>query len=61
MREEREIREAVKDLNDDRLRKRREPLSYCPQWSVAMITTLEWALGDGERLPYFPGELAEVD
>lgn len=61
MRDEKEMREAIKNLKDDRLRKRRNPLSYCPRWSAAMIATLEWALSDRERLPYFPSELTGVN
>ena len=53
MREEKEIREALKRLKDEHLRRIQEPGGYPPLWSVAMIGTLEWVLGDRERLPDF--------
>jgi len=53
MREEKEIREALKRLKDEQLRRLRDPDSYSPLWSVAMIGVLEWVLGDIERLPDF--------
>jgi hypothetical protein len=45
MREEREIREALKRLKDERLRKMREPSSYAIPQLVAIIGALEWVLG----------------
>ena len=53
MRQEKEIREALKKLKDERLRRARDPDSYSPPMLVAMIDTLEWVLGDKERLPDF--------
>lgn len=51
MREEKEIREALKKLKDEHLRKMRQPDSYSTPGLLAMIGTLEWVLGDRERLP----------
>jgi len=53
MREEKEIRETLKRLKEEHLRIVRQPGSYSPLWSVAMIGTLEWVLGDRERFPDF--------
>ena len=53
MRQEKEIREALKRLKDERLRRARQPDSYSPPMLVAMIDTLEWVLGDKKRLPDF--------
>ncbi len=53
MREQKEIREALKRLKDERLRRARDPGSYSPPMLVAMIDTLEWVLGDKKRLPDF--------
>jgi len=53
MREEKEIREALKRLKDEHLRRARDPDSYSPLALVAVIGVLEWVLGDGERLPDF--------
>ncbi len=53
MREEKEIREALKRLKDERLRRARDPDSYSPPMLVTMIDTLEWVLGDRQRLPDF--------
>ncbi len=53
MREEKEIREALKKLKDEHLRRMRQPDSYSPLGLVAMIGVLEWVLGDRERLPDF--------
>ncbi len=53
MREEKEIREALNRLKDEHLRRVRQPDSYSPLWSVAMMGTLEWVLSDRERLPDF--------
>ena len=53
MREEKEIREALKKLKDEHLKKMRQPDGYSPLWSVAMIGILEWVLRDRERLPDF--------
>ena len=53
MRQEKEIREALKRLKDERLRRAREPGSYSPPMLIAMIDTLEWVLGDRERFPDF--------
>ena len=50
MREEKEIREALKRLKDKHLRIMRQP---GPLWSVAMVGALEWVLGYRERLPDF--------
>ena len=53
MRQEKEIREALKKLKDERLRRARDPDSYSPPMLVAMIGALEWVLGDKQRLPDF--------
>jgi len=53
MRQKKEIREALKKLKGERLRRGRDPDSYSPPMLVAMIDTLEWVLGDKERLPDF--------
>ena len=53
MRQEKEIREALKRLKDERLRRARQPDSYSPPMLVAMIDTLEWVLRDRQRLPDF--------
>ena len=51
MREEKEIREALKRLKDEHLKKVRQPDSYSPPMLIAMVNTLEWVLGDREGLP----------
>ena len=51
MREEKKIREALKRLKDEHSRRMRDPGAYSPLWSVAMIGTLEWVLGDKKSLP----------
>ena len=53
MREEKEIRETLKRLKDEHLKRVRDPDSYSPPGLVAMIGALEWVLGDKERLPDF--------
>ena len=53
MRQEKEIREALKRLKEEHLRRLRDPGSYSPRELVAMIGVLEWVLGDKERLPDF--------
>jgi len=53
MREEREIRMALKRLKDDHLKRMRQPDSYSTLTLIAMVGTLEWVLGDRERLPDF--------
>ena len=53
MREEKEIIEALKGLKEEHLRRARDPDSYSPFGLVAMISILEWVLGDRERLPDF--------
>ena len=53
MREKKEIREALKRLKDEHLKRMRQPDSYSPLMLVAMIGVLEWVLGDRERLPDF--------
>jgi len=53
MREEKEIREALKRLKDEHLRRARDPGSYSPPMLVAMISVLEWVLGDRKSLPDF--------
>jgi len=53
MRGEKEIREALKRLKEERLRRARQPGSYSPPMLIAMIDTLEWVLGDRERFPDF--------
>jgi len=51
MRQEKEIREALKKLKSEHLKRMRQPDSYSPLMLVAMIGVLEWVLGDRERLP----------
>ena len=51
MREEKEIREALKRLEDEHLKRMRQPDSYSPLGLVAMTGVLEWVLGDRQRLP----------
>jgi hypothetical protein len=51
MRGEKEIREALKRLKDEHLRRMRQPDSYSPPMLIAMVDALEWVLGDRERLP----------
>ena len=51
MRGEKEIREALKRLKDENLRRMRQPESYSSLRSIAIVGTLEWVLGDRERLP----------
>jgi len=56
MREEKEIREALKKLKDEHLRGMRQPRVFSiigMLTLVAMVDTLEWVLGDKERLPDF--------
>jgi len=53
MREEKEIREALKRLKDEHLRRVRQPYSYSPRELGAMIGALEWVLGDKKSLPDF--------
>ena len=53
MREEKEIREALKRLKDEHLRRARDPGSYSPPMLVTMIGVLEWVLGDRKSLPGF--------
>ena len=51
MREEKEIIEALKRLKDEHSRRMRDPDSYSTPGLLATIGTLEWVLGDKERLP----------
>jgi len=51
MREEKEIREALKMLKDKRERESRGLSSSSLFRLIAMIGTLEWVLGDNQRLP----------
>ena len=53
MSKEKEIREALKRLKDEHLKRMRQPDSYSTPMLVAMVGTLEWVLGDRERLPDF--------
>ncbi len=53
MREEKEIRQALKNLKDEHLKRMRQPDSFSPTGLVAMIGVLEWVLSDKERLPDF--------
>ena len=50
MRGEKAIREALKRLKDEHLKRMRQPDSYS---TPTMVGTLEWVLGDRERLPDF--------
>ena len=55
MREEKEIREALKRLKDEQQRRIRDLRTYAtiaPRL-VAMIDVLEWVLGDIKTLPDF--------
>ena len=55
MRQEKEIREALKRLKDEHSRGMRDLRTYAtvaPRL-VTMIGTLEWALGDKKSLPDF--------
>jgi hypothetical protein len=47
------VREAVKRLKDEHLRRMREPSSYATPELVAMIGALERVLGDKKSLPDF--------
>jgi hypothetical protein len=51
MREEKEIKEALKRLKDEHLRRMRQPGSNVTAKLVAMTGTLEWVLGDKKSLP----------
>ena len=55
MRQEKEIREALKRLKDEHLRRMRDLRTYGAVASrlVAMIGALEWVLGDRQSLPDF--------
>ena len=53
MRGEKEIREALKRLRDEHMRRMRKPDSYSSLGLVTMIGVLEWVLGGRERLPDF--------
>ncbi len=53
MREEKEIREALKRLKDEHLRRIRDPDSYPSPRLVAMVDILEWVLGDRRMFPDF--------
>ncbi len=53
MRGEKATREALKRLKDERLKRMRQPDSYSTPMLIAMVGTLEWVLGDRERLPDF--------
>jgi hypothetical protein len=53
MRQEKEMREALKRLKEGHLRRMRHPESYSSPGLVAMIGVLEWVLGDRQSLPDF--------
>ena len=53
MREEKEIREALMRLKDEHLRRMRQLAGHSPSMLIAMVGTLEWVLGDRERLSDF--------
>jgi len=53
MRKEKEIREALKKVKDEHLRRMQQPDRYSTPGMVAMIGVLEWVLGDKQRLPDF--------
>lgn len=53
MREKKEIKEALKRLKDEHLRRMREPSSNATPKSATMIGALEWVLGDKKSLPDF--------
>jgi len=53
MKEEKDIRQALKNLKDEHLKRMRQPDSYSPPNLMAMIGVLEWVLSDNERLPDF--------
>ena len=47
MRQEKEIREALKRLKDEHLGRMRQSDSYSPPTLVAMIGVLEWVIDRG--------------
>ncbi len=51
MREEKEIREALKRLKDEHLRRMQQLGNYSPPRLGAMVDILEWVLGDRKTLP----------
>uniref|UniRef100_A0A6M3MFZ8 Uncharacterized protein n=1 Tax=viral metagenome TaxID=1070528 RepID=A0A6M3MFZ8_9ZZZZ len=51
MRKEKEIREALKRLKEEHLRRLRDSGSHSSFGLVAMIGVLEWVLSDKESLP----------
>ena len=53
MREEKEIRQILKRLKDEHLKRMRQPDSFSPMGLIATIGVLEWVLSDKERLPDF--------
>jgi len=53
MREEKEIREALKRLKDAHLKRMRQPDSYSTPGLLAIIGALEWVLGVKKSLPDF--------
>ena len=53
MREEKEIREALKRLKDTHLTIMRQPDRTSPPMLIGMIGVLEWVLGDKKSLPDF--------
>ena len=53
MREKKEIREALKKLKGEHLKRMRQLDGPPPPLLVAIIGTLEWVLGNTKRLPDF--------
>lgn len=51
MRGEKEIRETLKRLKEEHLRRMQQPGTYATHGMVGIIGALEWVLGDKERLP----------
>jgi len=51
MREEKEIREALKKLKEEHLRRMREPGGHATAKLMAMASILEWVLEDKKNLP----------
>jgi len=50
MREEKEIREALKRLKDKHLRRMQQQDSYSPLTFIDVMGALEWVLGDRKNL-----------
>ena len=53
IRGEKEIKEALKKLRNEHLKRVRQPGNYSPPALIAMIDTLEWILGNRQKLSDF--------